>query len=152
MRKYEIMRVQDRTDIVAQVAEWFHQKWGIPKAAYLESMMESQKGQFAVPQWYIILDGEAIIAGLGVIANDFHNRKELTPNVCAVYVEEKYRSKGIAGQMLQFVCDDFNSKGIDTLYLLTDLTSFYEMYGWKYYCMVQGDGEPSMTRMYIHKC
>jgi len=42
-------------------------------------------------------------------------------------------------------------KGIDTLYLITDHTSFYERYGWKFLCMVQGDGEADLTRMYIHK-
>lgn len=105
----------------------------------------------AVPQWYIILDGEKIAAGLGVIENDFHNRKDLTPNVCAVYVEKEYRCRGIAGKMLNFVCEDFNLRDIDTLYLVTDHTSFYERYGWEFLCMVQGDGEPDMTRMYIHK-
>ncbi len=42
-------------------------------------------------------------------------------------------------------------KGISTLYLITDHTSFYERYGWEFYCMVQGDGEPQMSRMYIHR-
>ena len=36
-------------------------------------------------------------------------------------------------------------------YLVTDHTGFYERYGWEFLCMVQGDGEPEMTRMYIHK-
>ena len=26
-----------------------------------------------------------------------------------------------------------------------------ERYGWEFLCMVQGDGEPDMTRMYIHR-
>ena len=26
----------------------------------------------------------------------------------------------------------------------------YERYGWEFYCMVQGDGEPELTRLYIH--
>lgn len=30
---------------------------------------------------------------------------------------------------------------------LTDETE----YGWEFLCMVQGDGEPDMTRMYIHR-
>ena len=42
-------------------------------------------------------------------------------------------------------------KGVDTLYLITDHNNFYERYGWKVLCMVQGDGEPNMTRMYIHR-
>lgn len=48
--------------------------------------------------WYLCLDNERIVGGLGVIENDFHNRKDLTPNVCAVYTEQKYRCQGIAGQ------------------------------------------------------
>ena len=46
---------------------------------------------------------------------------------------------------------DMRAKGISPLYLLTDHTGFYERYGWEYLCMVQGDGEPDMTRMYIHR-
>lgn len=37
------------------------------------------------------------------------------------------------------------------IYLITDRTSFYERYGWEFLCMVQGDNEPDMTRMYIHR-
>ena len=33
----------------------------------------------------------------------------------------------------------------------SDLPSFYEKYGWEFLCMVQGDGEPDMSRMYIHQ-
>ena len=40
--------------------------------------------------------------GAGVIENDFHDRKDLTPNVCAVYVEEHCRCQGIAGKLLEF--------------------------------------------------
>ena len=84
-----------------------------------------------------------------MIENDFHKRKDLTPNVCALYVEEDCRCRGIAGELLRFMCNDMREKGIDTLYLITDHTSFYERYGWEYLCMVEED-EGGMTRMYIH--
>ena len=35
---------------------------------------------------------DKVIGGLGVIENDFHDRKDLTPNICAVYTEEEYRN------------------------------------------------------------
>ena len=91
------------------------------------------------------------MGGLGVIENDFHDRKDLTPNVCAVYVEPEHRCKGIAGRLLAYVCGDMESFGVDTLYLITDHTGFYERYGWTFLCMVQGDGEPEMSRMYVHR-
>lgn len=42
------------------------------------------------------MSGEKIIGGMGVIENDFYNRKDLTPNVCPVYTEKDYCCKGIA--------------------------------------------------------
>lgn len=147
----QILKIREYREKADKAAEWFHEKWGIPLEAYQESIYECLKNQNAVPQWYIAMDNERIVGGLGVIENDFHNRKDLTPNVCAVYVEEEYRCQGIAGQLLHFVCDDMQAQGIDTLYLLTDHTSFYERYGWKFLCMVQGDGEPDFSRMYVHE-
>jgi predicted acetyltransferase len=49
------------------------------------------------------------------------------------------------------VVEDMRAKGVTPLYLVTDHTGFYERYGWEFLCMVQGDGEPEMTRMYIHR-
>ena len=42
-------------------------------------------------------------------------------------------------------------RGIDTLYLLTDHDSFYERYGWEFFCMARGDGEAELSRMYVHR-
>ena len=95
--------------------------------------------------------GLGIVSGLGVIENDFHNRKDLTPNVCAVYTEADCRCQGIAGRLLNMAVDDMRAKGISPLYLVTDHIGFYERYGWEFLCMVQGDGEPEMSRMYIHR-
>lgn len=148
---YRILRLVDQPELKECAARWFHEKWNIPLSAYLESMEECLKKENAVPQWYVAVEGERIIGGLGVIVNDFHNRKDLTPNVCAVFVEEDRRCNGIAGALLHFVCADMKERGIDTLYLLTDHDSFYERYGWKFFCMVQGDGESNMSRVYVHQ-
>lgn len=101
--------------------------------------------------WYLCMDGDKIVGGLGVIENDFHDRKDLTPNVCAVYTEPDYRCNGIAGRLLDMAVEDLRSKGVPPVYLLTDHTAFYERYGWEFLCMVQGDGESELSRMYIHR-
>lgn len=148
---YQIIRLADRPDIKEQAAQWFHEKWGVPLTAYRESMEECLAGRSPVPQWYVAVEGSRIIGGLGVIENDFHDRRDLAPNVCAVYTEEDRRCRGIAGALLNAVCADMKERGIGTLYLLTEHTSFYERYGWEFYCMAQGDGETEMSRMYIHR-
>ena len=151
MCEYHIMNLREKPQWKQKAAQWFHEKWNVPVDAYLESIEESLNSENPAPQWYLAVKEEQIIGGIGVIENDFHDRKDLTPNVCAVYVEEEFRCRGIAGKMLETVCRDMKEKGIDTLYLITDHDSFYERYGWEFYCMVQGDGEDEMTRMYVHR-
>ena len=68
-----------------------------------------------------------------------------------MYTEGSHRCQGIAGKLLNMVVDDLRSNDISPVYLVTDHTGFYERYGWEYLCMVQGDGEPDMTRMYVHR-
>lgn len=150
MSDYKYTNLAEIPSIKDKAAEWFHSKWGVPKEAYHECMDAFLNGETDYG-WYLCLDNNKIIAGMGVIENDFHDRKDLTPNVCAVYTEEKYRCQGIAGKLLNMVVEDCRQKGISPVYLITDHTSFYERYGWEFLCMVQGDGEPEMTRMYIHR-
>ena len=148
---YEIVRITDRPELLETAARWFSEKWGIPLEEYTSSMEEAVAGDAPVPQWYLALEGEWIVGGMGVIENDFHDRKDLSPNVCAVYTEPDCRGQGIARKLLDLVCADMKEKGIDTLYLLTDHTSLYERYGWEFFCMAQGDGEEKPSRIYRHQ-
>lgn len=150
MSKYQYIKLIDRPELKDTAAIWFNSKWGVPKEAYLECMEEYLSGA-TKNGWYLCLADEQIVGGLGVIENDFHDRKDLAPNICAVYTEEEHRGNGIAGKLLNFAVEDMRKKGVSPVYLVTDHTSFYERYGWEFLCMVQGDGEPDMTRMYIHK-
>ncbi len=150
MKTYQYITLLEKPELKSKAAAWFHNKWGVPEEAYLACMdaylhRETQLG------WYLCLcDGE-IVGGMGVIENDFHDRPDLTPNVCAVYTEEAHRRQGIAGRLLAMAVEDMRAKGISPIYLVTDHIGFYERYGWEFLCMVQGDGEADMTRMYVHR-
>ena len=150
MEQFTYITLREKPELKNSAAEWFHSKWGVPKKAYLACMEEyiNHETEYG---WYLCLKNNRIVGGIGVIENDFHDRKDLSPNVCAVYTEETYRGKGIAGNLLNMVVLDLKDKGITPVYLVTDHTGFYERYGWEFLCMVQGDGEPEMTRMYIHR-
>ncbi len=142
--------LREMPSLMHTAAEWFHSKWGVPTEAYEECMQAYLSGETELG-WYLCLNGEDIIAGLGVIENDFHDRKDLSPNICAVYTEEAFRSQGIAGKLLNVAVEDLRQKGISPVYLVTDHTGFYERYGWEFFCMAQGDGEEEPTRLLIHR-
>ena len=150
MTEYQYITLRDEPSLIVTAAEWFHNKWHVPTKAYLECMDAylNKKTEYG---WYFCIHDNQIVAGLGVIENDFHDRKDLTPNICAVFTEEKHRNLGIAGKLLNIVVEDLRSKGISPVYLVTDHIGFYEKYGWEFFCMVQGDGETIKSRMYIHR-
>ncbi|MCL8352108.1 GNAT family N-acetyltransferase, partial [Acinetobacter baumannii] len=134
----QILRLSVYPQYKEMAAQWFSEKWQIPVEAYLESIQISIDQKHAIPQWYIVLNKDKhLIAGAGVIDNDFHERKDLTPNLCALFVEENYRNQNIAKQILDFVREDLSNQGIQTLYLITDHTEFYEKCGWRFLTLVK---------------
>ena len=150
MNSFTYITLRGRPALEKPAAHWFRTKWGVPEEAYLECMDAYLSGETEYG-WYLCLDGDKIVGGLGVIENDFHDRTDLAPNVCAVYTEESHRKHGIAGALLNMAVEDLRAHGVSPVYLVTDHTGFYERYGWEFLCMVQGDGEPDLTRMYIHR-
>ncbi len=147
--EYQYITLREKPELTEEAALWFHSKWGVPREAYRECMTSYLRRETPLG-WYLCLCDGSIAAGLGVIENDFHDRKDLSPNVCAVYTEEAHRGKGIAGKLLNMAVSDLRSQGISPVYLITDHIGFYEKYGWEFHCLVQGDGEPELTRMYVH--
>lgn len=150
METYQYINLREKPALTSPAAKWFHSKWGVPTDAYLACMNAYLRGETEYG-WYLCLSNGEIVGGLGVIENDFHDRKDLAPNVCAVFTDERHRGRGIAGRLLTTAVSDLKRKGISPVYLVTNHTDFYERYGWEYLCAVQCDGEPKPSRMYIHK-
>ncbi|MDT2837139.1 GNAT family N-acetyltransferase [Enterococcus durans] len=148
MKGYQLIKLRERPEWKKQAAEWFSSKWHLPYSVYEESIDEAISKVQPVPQWYIVLnEDEEIIAGAGIIDNDFHDRPDLTPNLCALFVEKEYRNQGIAQEILILARKDMKNMGIERLYLVTDHTDFYERYDWEFLAMVQ-DNEGIPVRMY----
>ena len=141
--------LRERPELLRAATDWFHGKWHVPREAY-EACMGAYLRHETEFGWYLCLDGDRIVGGLGVVENDFHDRKDLSPNICAVYTEEAYRRRGIAGRLLDMAVDDLRTKGISPVYLLTDHVGFYERHGWTFLCLAQGDGAQAPSRMYVH--
>ena len=150
MDAFVFLDLRARPELKGPAARWFSSKWRVPEEAYLECMGAYLGGQ-TENGWYLCLSGDRIAGGLGVIDNDFHQRKDLTPNICAVYTEPEFRRRGIAGKLLNMAVEELRAAGVAPVYLVTDHTGFYERYGWEFLCPVQCEGEETPSRMYIHR-
>lgn len=128
--------LRQKPELKEEATTWFHDKWGISRQAYLDCLDANLDHQTEYG-WFLCPEGKRIVGGLGVIENDFHERTDLTPNICAVYTEAVHRGQGIAGRLLDMACADLKSKGISPVYLVTDLIGFYKQYDWQYLCDVR---------------
>ena len=77
----KIIQLSEYPMLQNEAAKWFASKWEIDELIYLESI----QSEGLIPSWFVALEDEKIIAGAGVIENDFHNRPDLTPNICVLY-------------------------------------------------------------------
>jgi len=88
-----------------------------------------------LPQWYLLIDGDEVIGGCGLITNDFISRMDLYPWLCALYIKPEHRGKGYT-RLLVKRCQQDMAPYYQQLYLSTDHESLYEKLGFTYV----GDG------------
>ena len=147
----EIVSVYSRPELIERAVQWFAARLHIPPEAYRDSMAEGAADPLEIPKWYLAMEGEDILGGCGIIANDFHDRPDLTPNLCALWVDAPWRRRGIAGALLARAVTDAGRMGYERLYLVTDHMAFYERYGWAFLTMVTGD-DGCASRLYEIAC
>ena len=146
MDGYHLISLGEQPQWKERAAAWFHEKWGVPQQAYLDCMEAYLRGETAYG-WYLCLAGDRIAGGLGVIENDFHQRTDLAPNLCALFVEPAHRRRGLARRLVDLALDDMAGLGLGRLYLITDHEGLYERMGWSFIGTVRCDGG-ELSRMY----
>lgn len=145
---FKIISVSENPYYSEKAVDWFSSKWGIERKEYEESISDCITRINKLPKWYLALDAEDnIIGGCGLIQNDFVDRTDLYPYLCALFVEKQARGHSLGGKLLNYARTEAAKMGFDMVYLCTDHTSYYERYGWEYH--TQGhhhDG--SISRIY----
>ncbi len=129
-----IISVREQPDRASQFIAYFQDKWASEESrpVYEECIRESLKSASALPEWYLLMEGEEIIGCAGMIANDFISRMDLYPWLCALYIEERHRGHAYGSLLIDHVRREAARKGYEHIYLCTDHVGFYECYGFRY--------------------
>ena len=143
----EIISVRGNPEYLEQATDYYAEKWGIDREIYYSSVSDCISTNQWVPRWYLMIEDGRIIGGYGLIENDFIVRKDLTPWLCALYIEKDKRGNSLGNLLLEHGRREAGKLGFNTLYLCSDHIGYYEKYGWKYF----GDEESEfggLTRVY----
>lgn len=147
---YRISAVREHPEYAEQAIAYFSAKWSVPEEDYRKSITESLQTDAPVPRWYLMMKDEEIVGSFGLIQNDFVDRTDLFPYLCALYVEPTERGQALGARMLMYGQSEAKRLGYENLYLVTDHVGYYEKYGWEFAGMAgntDGEGESRIYRI-----
>lgn len=124
----KIYSVLEKPEILERAIAFFQEHWAPPenRPIYDDCLRHSAR---PVPQWYLLMEGEDVFGGVGLISNDFISRQDLYPWLCALWVEPEHRGKGYSRLLIERVKADARAEGFPKLYLATDHIGYYEKFG-----------------------
>lgn len=129
-----IISVREQPEWAERIIAYFQKHWATEESrmVYEDCINSCITSPSLLPQWYVLVDGERIIGGAGLISNDFISRMDFYPWVCALYIEEAERGHAYGSLLLARAQQDAAKAGYAAVYLCTDHVGYYEKYGYAY--------------------
>ncbi len=129
----KVISVRENPEYCATAIQYLQQTWAeVPPIVYEDCVTHSLKSPNSLPQWYLLEKNGVIIGCAGLVPNDFISRMDLTPWVCALYIDENHRGKAYGLLLIEKAKEDAANAGYEHLYLCTDHIGYYEKYAFKY--------------------
>lgn len=133
-RNVKIVSVRERPEIIPCAIDYVASKWtdAAGRILYEDCISHTAGAENALPNWFLAENNGKIIGCAGLIPNDFISRMDLMPWLCALFVEENERGRGIGGLLIHECMEYALENGFRNVYLCTDHIGYYERYGAKY--------------------
>ena len=127
----EIVSLRRHPEMLEQFVAYFTEHWGKPEI-YRDCMAASVKTSSPLPQWFLAVEENKPVGCVGLITNDFISRMDLSPWLCALFVEEKMRGCGLGAKLIQTVAECAEQTGFREIFCCTDHVGYYERSGFEF--------------------
>lgn len=130
----EIIELKDRKELFDEAVEFFWKQWGSEEnyKFYYDCMLYSLDTPNELPRFYLAIENNKMIGSYALLRNDLISRQDLTPWFACLLIIPEYRGQGLGSVLLEHALRETKQKGYETLYLNTNLTGYYEKYGWDF--------------------
>lgn len=131
--RYRVVSVRQEPEYRERCIACLQSSWPeVSPVVYRDCVDNCMDSESPLPQWYLLECEGDIVGCAGLVTNDFVSRMDLWPWLCAVYVDEAHRGRRLSGLLIDRAREDALQFGFSRLYLTTDMTGFYEKFGFDY--------------------
>ena len=133
----EIIKLEESNNLFFdKICDWYYNWLGIKNNESIEEIkctFEHSLCKNKLPQTFVaVIDGEPAGMYQLSMSDDLNSRPDLYPWLINVYVDEKFRGRNVARELMNTVKENAKELGLTELYLYTKHIGLYEKFGWKF--------------------
>ena len=133
----EIIKLEESNNLFFdKICDWYYNWLGKKNNESIEEIkctFEHSLCKNKLPQTFVaLIDGEPAGMYQLSMSDDLNSRPDLYPWLINVYVDEKFRGRNVARELMNTVKENAKKLGLTELYLYTKHIGLYEKFGWKF--------------------
>lgn len=114
-----------------EFAEYVKEKWPKVMKVVLPKVDESLSAEVGLPFTFLLLKNDKIIGFYQLIELEYISRKDLSPWISPLFIDENERGQGLGSVLLEHARKLVGQLGYAKVYITTDHILYYEKYGFR---------------------
>lgn len=131
----KIFDLKNKQEYLKEVMELEFKEWSSASISEMDEKVKKKIDKYFeyVDDKYfcklILLDEDKLVGFISIFPHDGDSEKELTPWYATMYVKKEYRGRGYSKVLNDAILEEARKRGIETIYLKTELINYYEKFG-----------------------
>lgn len=155
MDDVDVVKLTDKNNkYFDTICDWMYNWWGIRDGWSHKKVYEFMGNSLCkekISQTFIAIHNDTVIGMYQLAMTDLDTRPDIYPWLTNVYVDEKYRGRGLSKLLVEHSIKEAKKLEIKELYLYTAHIGLYEKFGWEYIGNVNTYRKDSpIERLYVY--